>query len=178
MQRVGPSAIRPPRDAVSRDMRSVSVSVSVSTPREDVFAYLDDIANHESFTDHMLVDWSCWGPTGGAGARARMRVRKPGPRDWIDLEVIESKPPTGSTEESVSGGGRRRTRGTYQLEELPEGGTRITFEVAWLRAPFVERLAAPLTRAVVRRGNQRALNRLAEQLRTESAPHTVPSTAS
>jgi len=43
-------------------------------------------------------------------------------------------------------------------------GTRISFEFAWLQAPLMERLAAPLTRALVKRGNQRALHRLAERL--------------
>jgi hypothetical protein len=83
----------------------------------------------------------------------------------VDLEVIDAQPPVGSTEESVSARGRRRTRGTYRLEVLPEGGTRITFELAWQQAPLGERLTAPLTRAVVRRGTRRSLQRLAEQLR-------------
>jgi Polyketide cyclase / dehydrase and lipid transport len=143
----------------------VSVSVSVPTSREEVYSFLDRLANHEPFTNHMLVDWSYAGPPSGVGARARMRVNKPGRADWIDLEVIDAQPPRGSTEESVSAGGRRRTRGAYRLEELPNGGTRITFDLAWLRIPLVERLAAPLTRAVVRRGNQRSLHRLAKQLR-------------
>ena len=60
--------------------------------------------------------------------------------------------------------GRRRTRGTYLLEELPGGGTRITFRFEWLEAPLSERLIAPVTRSILRRGNQRALERLAERL--------------
>ncbi len=35
----------------------VSVSIVVSAPREQVFDYLQDIANHSEFTDHYLVDW-------------------------------------------------------------------------------------------------------------------------
>ena len=146
-------------------VKPVSVSVAIPTSREEVYRFLDVLANHEPFTNHMLVDWSYAGPPSGVGARARMRVKKPGRADWIDLEVIDAKPPRGSTEESVSAGGRRHTRGTYRLEELPETGTLVTFELAWLQAPLIERLAAPLTRAVVRRGNQRSLHRLAEQLR-------------
>jgi hypothetical protein len=38
-------------------------------------------------------------------------------------------------------------RGTYRLESIPNGSTSITFELAWLEAPLIERLAAPLTRA-------------------------------
>jgi len=62
----------------------------------------------------------------------------------MDLEVVEADPPSGSTEETVSAGGRRKTRGTYVLEELPAGGARISFQFAWMRAPLIERLAAPI----------------------------------
>jgi polyketide cyclase/dehydrase/lipid transport protein len=140
-------------------VKPVRVSVVVPANRDAVYRYLDVLANHESFTSHMLVDWSYSGPSSGVGARAKMRVRKPGRRDWFDLEVIEADPPRSSTEESVSAEGRRRTRGTYTLEELPAGGTRISFELAWLRAPLGERLTAPLVRALVRRGNRRSLRR-------------------
>ena len=146
-------------------MKPVTVSVTVPDSREEVYDFLDVLANHEPFTNHMLVDWHYSGPRSGVGARARMRLRKPGKPDWMDLEVIEADPPSRSTEQTVSAGGRRRTRGTYILEELPAGGTRISFEFAWLRIPLLERLAAPVTRAVVRRGNERSLARLAEQLR-------------
>jgi hypothetical protein len=115
----------------------------------------------------MLVDWDVSGPPSGVGARARMRLKKPGRPDWMDLEVIEADAPRGTTEETVGAGGRRRTRGTYVLDKLPDGGTQISFEIAWLRAPLMERLAAPITRAVMRRGNQRSLDRLAEQLTAE-----------
>src|SRR4029450_4142283 len=74
------------------------------------------------------VDWSYAGPARGPGARARMRMKKPGRAGWIDLEVIDTQLPIGSTEESGGAGSRRRTRHTDKLEELPEGGPRITFE--------------------------------------------------
>ena len=35
----------------------LTVSIVVSAPREQVFDYLQDIANHPEFTDHYLVDW-------------------------------------------------------------------------------------------------------------------------
>lgn len=146
-------------------MRPVTVSVDVPQSREDVYAFIDVLANHEPFTNHMLVDWECSGPPRGVGARARMRVNKPGRPDWLELQVIGADPPTTTTEEAVSAGGRRRTRGTYILEALDDGaGTRVSFRLQWLAAPAVERLAAPFTRAVTRRGNLRSLRRLAAQL--------------
>jgi hypothetical protein len=145
-------------------MKPVTVSIDVAHSREDVYDFLDVLAAHEAFTDHMLVDWQCSGPRSGVGARARMRLKKPGRADWMDLEVIAAEPPRTTVEETVGAGGRRRTRGTYRLEDARDGGTRISFEIAWLRVPLLERLAAPLTRAVMRRGNQRSLERLAAQL--------------
>src|SRR5262245_45657240 len=144
------------------DVKPVSVSVDVRAGREEVYRFLDVLANHERFTDHMLVDWSYSGPASGVGARARMRVDRPGRVDWLDLEVVEARSPVTSVEESVGAGGRRRTRGTYTLEELPGGGTRISFELAWLQIPLGERLAAPLVRQTVTRGNRRSLQRLSE----------------
>jgi hypothetical protein len=84
--------------------------------------------------------------------------------------VVAADPPRTTVEESIGARGRRRTRGTYRLEEAPAGGTEVTFELAWLEAPLAERLAAPLTRAVVRRANARSLSRLADQLAARSGP--------
>jgi hypothetical protein len=117
----------------------------------------------------MLVDWELSGPERGIGAGARFRLKKPGRPDWMELKVLASDRPASTTEETMSAAGQRHTRGTYTLEESPDGGTRISFELAWIAAPTRERLAAPLTRAVVRRGNQRAMERLAERLR-EAVP--------
>jgi hypothetical protein len=145
-------------------MKPVTVSVDVPQSREEVYEFLDLLANHEPFTDHMMVDWEYSGPTRGVGARARMRLKRPGPEDRMEMEVIAADPPRTTTEETVGAGGRRRTRGTYRLEELPGGGTRINFGFVWLQTPLAERLIAPVTRAVLRRGNQKALDRLAETL--------------
>ena len=145
-------------------MKPVQVSIDVPQAREDVYDFLDVLANHELFTDHMLRDWRCEGPARGVGAKAKMTAVAAGRTDPLDMEVIEAERPTRNMERNVGASGRVMT-GTYTLAELPGGGTRITFESAWLRVPRSEALAAPLVRAMVRRGNQRALERLAGQLR-------------
>jgi hypothetical protein len=153
-------------------MKPVTVSITVPQRREDVFELIDVLGNHEGFTDHFLVDWTVSGPAAGVGAAARMRVKKPGPADWLEMTVTAADPPRSTTEESVSANGRRRTRGTYVLDQLHDGGTRISFELAWLETPTSERMIAPLTRAIVRRNNARSLTRLAEVLaaRGEAGP--------
>jgi hypothetical protein len=142
-------------------MKPVTATVTVPQPREQVYDFLDVLSNHERFTDHFMVDWKFSGPAAGVGAKAHVRVKSPGPDDWLDMTVISGDRPGTTTEESVGAKGKRRTRGTYTLEELPDGGTRITFELAWLEAPLSERLAAPISRAVVGRANAKALRRLA-----------------
>src|SRR5262245_12639020 len=145
-------------------MKPVTVSVDVPQSQEEVFEYLDVLANHEEFTDHFLVDWETSGPEQGVGARARMRVKKPGAEDWLEMEVISSERPSRSVEQSTSGKGRRITQGTYTLEALSRGGTSISFELAWLEAPTGERVMGPITRAVTRSANQKALRRLSQRL--------------
>lgn len=59
-------------------MDPVSASVVIQRPREEVFAYLADIANHASFLDHRLVDWRLTREDSigqGAGARFRAKLR-------------------------------------------------------------------------------------------------------
>jgi hypothetical protein len=146
-------------------MKPVTVSVDVPKDREEVYAFLDVLANHEPFTDHMMVDWELSGPREGVGAKATAKVKAPGSNEIIEIEVTDADPPRRIVEESLSAGGKRRTRGTYTLEELPEGGTRISFELAWIDAPGNERMAAPLMRAFMRRANGRAMRRLAKILR-------------
>ena len=152
-------------------MKPVTVEIEVSQRREEIFDFLDALGNHEEFTDHLLVDWKLDGPDRGVGARARMLVK--GPRlteDRLEMEVVEAKRPVQTTEESVSAGGRRHTRGTYLLEDMPGNGTRVSFRFEWLEAPLIERLASPMTRAALRRANERSLRRLAETLATEMEP--------
>lgn len=59
-------------------MDPVSASVVIQRPREEVFAYLADIANHASFLDHRLVEWRLTREDSiglGAGARFRAKLR-------------------------------------------------------------------------------------------------------
>jgi hypothetical protein len=145
-------------------MKPVTVSTTVAKPVAEVYEFLDVLANHEAFNDHMLVDWKFSGPSRGVGARAQARANTVGSQDWTDFELVEADPPTRIVEEGVSAGGKRRTRGTYRLEQLPDGGTRVSFELEWLQASRAERLAPPLIRAFVRRTNGKAMRRLAKQL--------------
>ena len=145
-------------------MRPVQVHIEVPNTREEVFDFLDVMANHEPFTDHMLRDWEYAGPDRGVGSKARVTVSAAGRTETVEIEVISAEPPAKIVERNIGAGGRRVGTGTYTLEETPAGGTRINFEYAWQQAPLSERLAAPLIRAILRRGNERAMQRFAGQL--------------
>jgi hypothetical protein len=145
-------------------MKPITVSTVVDRPREEVYEYLDVLANHEAFTDHFLTDWSVSGPASGVGAKVRVKAKAPGAEQWLDIEVMEASAPERTVENAVSAGGKRRTCGTYTLTELPGNRTRIEFEFGYLSAPALERPALPLMRPWLRRANEKAMERLAEQL--------------
>lgn len=145
-------------------MGPVTVTTCIDRPREEVFAFLDDLSNHAGFLNHYLVDWKFSGPARGIGAKATARVSAPGSQDWIEFEVVDAKPAERIVEEGVGAKGKRRTRGTYFLSDRPDGGTDVAFKLEWLAAPRGETLIAPLTRAFLRRSNGKGLKRLRRQL--------------
>jgi hypothetical protein len=145
-------------------MRSVQTSIDVPNDRDEVFNYLDVMANHEPFTNHMIKQWQYSGPDRGIGSKARVEVSAGGRTETVDIEVVSAQRPETIVERNVSAGGRRVGHGTYKLADLPAGGTRITFEYSWQQAPLSDRLAAPLVRGILRRGNTRSMQRLAQQL--------------
>jgi hypothetical protein len=145
-------------------MQPVKVSVDVPQSREAVYDFLDVLANHELFTDHMMRNWQLDGPDRGVGAKVKLDAVIGSRTDPIEIEVIEAEPPVRNVERNVGAGGHRVGTGTYRLEELPGGGTRVEFEYAWQRAPLSERLAAPIVRRVMRSGLERSMQRLAQQL--------------
>lgn len=144
-------------------MKAVTVSVTVAKPLPEVSEFLAVLANHEAFLDHMLVDWEFSGPRSGVGAKGRARANTIGSQDWTEFEIVEVGPAR-IVEQGVGAGGKRVTRGTYRLEELDGGGTKVSFEFAWLQASRAERLVPPLSRAFIRRVNAKAMRRLAKQL--------------
>ncbi len=55
-------------------MQPVTASITIARPREEVFAYLADVANHPEFTDHYLKGWRLTREeSAGRGAGARYR---------------------------------------------------------------------------------------------------------
>jgi uncharacterized protein YndB with AHSA1/START domain len=142
----------------------VTVSILVSAPRELVFDYLQDIANHPEFTDHFLVDWHLTRiDSVGRGAGARFRVKAPGNRfSWADVTFAEVDRPHRIVEVGRTGKNNRvRTLGTYDLAPGPGATTRVRFTLETLPATLSDRLQEALGgRAWLKRKNASALRRL------------------
>ena len=154
-------------------MKPVRVSIDVPQQREQVYDSLDVMSNHEPFTDHILKDWKYSGRDRGIGSKAQVHVTAGGRTDTVDIEVVSAHRPETIVERNIGAGGKRVANGTYVLEQRPDGGTRIVFEYSWQQAPLSERMASPLVRGVLRRSNERAMQRLAEQLDAKIPAHAT-----
>jgi carbon monoxide dehydrogenase subunit G len=153
-------------------MKPVSTSIDVPQSPQDVYAFLDVMANHEQFTDHMLTDWRLSGPATGVGARAEVAAVMAGRTEPVAIEVVEAQAPRLIVERNTGAGGKRVAHGTYRLAPTAAGGTTVSFEYAWQSAPTTERLAAPLVRGLVRRALRRSMERLRDTL-AEQQPATA-----
>ena len=148
--------------------KPVIVSVDVPQPIDEVFDFLDVMANHEPFNDHLLRDWELSGPDRGVGSKARVHVKALGVRDVIDIEVMDAERPGRIVERNAAAKAGRVGQGTYTLQSTPSGGTHIEFEYRWLVTPLLDRLMSPFVRGYLRRNNTTSMRRLAALLATRS----------
>ena len=111
-------------------MRAITVSRTVDAPREAVFHYLSDIANHSEFSDHYLTDWHLTRiDSVGRGAGARFRVEVPLQRfDWGDMTLVVVEPPYRIVALGRYGKFNRiKTTGIWTLDDGPGGGTEVDY---------------------------------------------------
>ncbi|MFZ0040081.1 MAG: SRPBCC family protein [Solirubrobacteraceae bacterium] len=145
-------------------MDPFTVSTTIARPREEVFEYLADIANHAEFTDHYMVDWHLtrvdpYGP----GAGARFRIKAPLNRfSWGDMTFAEMQPPFRIVEHGRSGKYNRiRMLGTYTLSPGPGGTTKVEYSLETTPAMLSDRLMETFGgRSWSRRKAAKALRRL------------------
>ena len=140
------------------------MSIVVSAPREQVFDYLQDIANHPEFSDHYLVDWHLTRiDSVGRGAGARFRIKAPANRfSWGDVTFAEVERPHRIVEVGRAGKDNRiRTLGVYELSPAAAGTTRVRFTLQTTPATLADRLVEALgARSWTRRKIGRAMRRL------------------
>src|SRR6478609_1276548 len=114
----------------SRPVDPLITEVTIARPREEVWEYLADIANHAEFTDHFLVDWRLTREdTYGVGAGARWKSKAPMNRfPWGDSTIVEAERPRRIVVVGRTGKyNRNRTIGVYELERTSGAGTRVRY---------------------------------------------------
>jgi uncharacterized protein YndB with AHSA1/START domain len=152
----------------------VTASIVISAPRERVFDYLQDIANHPEFTDHYLVDWHLTRiDSVGRGAGARFRVKAPRNRfSWADVTFSEVQRPYRIVEVGRTGKNNRiRTLGVYELAPAEAGSTRVRFTLETVPVTLSDRIMEGLgAKRWLRRNNRRALHRLRGIIESSDRP--------
>jgi uncharacterized protein YndB with AHSA1/START domain len=146
-------------------MDPVSASVTIDRPREEVFDYLADIANHQEFSDHYLKQWRLTRiDSYGRGAGARFKIDAPLDRfGWGDMTFIEVERPHRIVAAGRAGKfNRNKTWTEWTLE--PEGSSTTRVEVTTESEPALptDRMMEALTRrrSWAKRGLRRSLSRL------------------
>ena len=153
------------------------MSIVVDAPRERVFDYLQDIANHPEFTDHYLVDWHLTRiDSVGLGAGARFRIKAPRNRfSWGDVTFVEVQAPHRIVEVGRTGKNNRiRTLGVYELASASPGATRVRFTFETEPATLADRLIEGLGgRGWLKRKNGKAMRRLRSIVERDAGESTA-----
>jgi uncharacterized protein YndB with AHSA1/START domain len=142
----------------------VVATVTIARPREEVFDYLADIANHPEFSDHYLKHWRLLRiDSVGRGAGARFRVDAPFQRfGWADMTFVEVDRPYRIL--AMGRGGkfnRNKTFTAWILTPGSGGGTHVELTTETEPALITDRLMEGLgLRGWFKRGTRRALGRL------------------
>lgn len=124
-------------------MDPFTVSTTIAKPREQVFDYLADIANHPEFTDHYRVDWHLTRVDSyGTGAGARFRIKAPLNRfAWADVSFAELHVPYRIVERGRGGKFNRiRMLGTYTLSPAPGDTTKVQYTLETVPVHISDRL--------------------------------------
>ena len=106
------------------------MSTTIDRPREQVFEYLGDIANHAEFTDHYLVDWHLTRED-PVRCRRRCAVPREGSPQPVLLggrHVLEVQAPFRIVERGRSGKYNRvKMLGVYEVSRGPGGTSKVTY---------------------------------------------------
>jgi uncharacterized protein YndB with AHSA1/START domain len=146
-------------------MRPVQVSVTIDVPRERVFDYLSDLANHIEFSDHYLKDFRLERlQSRGIGASISFRLGRRS--QWAEAVVTGLAPPHRIELDGQTGRlGRIKTSAVYTLTPQGHDMTRVEYVFSTEPATRLDALKESLGgRAWVKRQSRRALRRLATLL--------------
>ena len=144
-------------------MDPVTAHVVIDRPREEVFDYLSDIANHPEFSDHYLTEWRLTRVNSvGRGAGARFKLDTRDRFAWGDMTFIEVERPYKIV--AAGRGGKFNRNKTWTTWTLSPSGQATRVEVTTESVPalitdkFIE--TAFRRRGWTKRGLRKALNRM------------------
>lgn len=111
-------------------MRPVTLHTSISAPREEIFDYVGDLANHVAFADHFCLDFRLARlKSDGLGASARFKLDPPGPHVWVETHVVEYERPRRIVSRNRMGRvGRSTSHAVWEFIQEP-GVTRVEMTV-------------------------------------------------
>ena len=145
-------------------MDRFAATATIARPRDEVFEYLMDIANHAEFWDHYWIDWRLLREDShGVGAGARFRIKAPLNRfAWGDMTVAEVAAPHRIVTKGRSGKFNRiRMLGVYTLSVGPGATTNVEYAFETEPSLPTDKLMETLGGSFwVRRQVTRALRRL------------------
>jgi uncharacterized protein YndB with AHSA1/START domain len=158
-------------------MRPVTASCTIDAPREQVFEYLSDLANHVEFTDHYLKDFRLERlESSGVGAAATFRIAFPLTSMWAEVVVTDAEYPHRIVLEGGAGRLYRiKIKGTYTLSLHDQDMTRVEYSFSSVPATRADAAREALGgRAWLARQTRRALRRLKHVLEQgEPSAHAV-----
>src|SRR3954451_22164691 len=110
-------------------MDPITASITIDRPREEVFTYLADIANHPEFMDHFMTEWRLTRVESyGRGAGARLKVGAPLARyAWGNMTFIGVEPPYRIV--AAGRGGKFNRNKTWTTWTLEPAGNATRVEV-------------------------------------------------
>jgi uncharacterized protein YndB with AHSA1/START domain len=143
----------------------VTASVSIGRPREEVFDYLADIANHREFSDHYMDEFRLTRiDSVGTGAGARFHLDAPLNRfSWGDMTFVEVQRPYRIV--ALGRGGkfnRNRTTTIWTLDPDGDNGTHVEVMTETEPALITDKVVETLTgyRGWMKRNLRKSVRRL------------------
>jgi uncharacterized protein YndB with AHSA1/START domain len=127
-------------------MRPLEVSRVIDVPRERVFDYLSDIANHAEFTDHFVKEFRLERlESRGVGAGARFRILLGLGSIWCEAVLTDLERPYSIVAEGGAGRlGRIEISSRYTLTPHDQGMTRVELTFSLVPATLGDRLREAL----------------------------------
>jgi uncharacterized protein YndB with AHSA1/START domain len=155
------------RNRITPPVRDFTVTVTVDLPRERVFDYLADIANHAEFSADYVSEFRLERiESAGVGAAARKRLDFPLGKVWAESAITElERPHVIRLAGSMGRLGRIATEEVYTLTQPGQQMTRVEYSFSAARGAPADRFRELLGfRAWLRSRSRRALQRLAQGL--------------